>query len=327
MKMKVAITGGAGFVGANLVRALRIAEPGWRIAVIDNFSTGSRSNLDGIDDIILYEASILDDVALDAALDKADAVVHLAARPSVQRSMIDPLTTHEVNVTGTLRVLDAAWRTGVGHVVVASSSSVYGVNPPLPSHENLPVAPLSPFAASKLAAESYALAYAHCNHVPVLALRLFCVFGPLQPAHHAYAAAIPTFIGAAVQGRPVPIFGDGLQTRDFTDIDSVCSVLVDAVRRRVASDRPVNLAFGNRHTVLDVVDTLSEVLGTRLERMHAAARAGEVRHSQADPRRLRTLFPGIEPIGLTAGLEATVRAFGAQRRPERRITVPELTYQ
>ena len=306
--MKVAITGGAGFIGANLVRALRMAEPAWQITVIDNLSTGSRSNLDGVDDVILYEASILDDVALDAAFEIADAVVHLAARPSVQRSVVDPLTSHEVNATGTVRVLDAARRAGVGHVVVASSASVYGdgMLQRLPKHEGLAVAPLSPYAASKLAAESYALAYAHCNRVPVLVFRLFSVFGPLQPAGHAYAAAIPAFIAAAMKGRPIPIFGDGLQTRDFTYVGSLCSVIVDALRRKVASDRPVNLAFGTRRTLLDVVDMLSDVLGTSLERMHASGRPGEVRHSEADPSRLCALFPDVEPVEFSTGLEATI---------------------
>ena len=144
--MKVAITGGAGFIGANLVRALRLAEPDWQIAVIDDLSTGCRTNLDGVADVIVYEASILNDVALDAAFEVADAVVHLAARTSVQRSVVDPLTTHEVNATGTVRVLDAARRAGVGHVIVASSASVYGdgAAPRVPHHEALAVAPLSP---------------------------------------------------------------------------------------------------------------------------------------------------------------------------------------
>jgi UDP-glucose 4-epimerase len=323
--MKVAITGGAGFIGANLVRALRAAEPDWQLTVIDNLSTGCRSNLEGIDDVILYEASILDDIALDATFEVADAVVHLAARPSVQRSIVDPLVTHDVNATGTLRVLEAARRADVQHIVVASSSSVYGAARPLPSHEELPVAPLSPYGASKLAAESYALAYGHGNRVPVLVLRLFSVFGPLQSAGHAYAAAIPAFMAAAMKGRPIPIFGDGLQTRDFTYVDSVCEVLIDALRRNVADDRPVNLAFGTRRTLLDVVDTLSEVLGIPLDRMHASARPGEVRDSQADHTRLRALFPSVEPVEFRAGLEATVKWFRAQQQQQdRAVAAPAL---
>lgn len=323
--MKVAITGGAGFIGANLVRALRIAEPTWQIAVLDDLSTGSRANLAGIPDVILYEASILNDVALDAAFEIADAVVHLAARTSVQRSVVDPLTTHEINATGTVRVLDAARRAGVGHMVVASSASVYGDGSPqrLPVSEELAVAPLSPYAASKLAAESYALAYGHCQRVPTLVFRFFSVFGPLQPAGSAYAAAIPAFIAAALKERPVPIFGDGLQTRDFTSVDRLCAVLIDALRRRVASDRPVNLAFGSRRTLLDVVDVLADVLGTPLERMHVAARAGEVRHLQADPARLHALFPGVEQADFRTALTATVNWFRTHQ-PGRVNAIPEL---
>jgi UDP-glucose 4-epimerase len=322
--MKVAITGGAGFIGANLVRALRAAEPDWQLTVIDNLSTGCRSNLEGIDDVILYQASILDDVALDATFEAADAVLHLAARPAVHRSIVDPLTTHEVNATGTLRVLEAARRADVRHIVVASSSSVYGEVRRLPSREELAVAPLSPYGVSKLAAESYALAYGHCSRVPVLVLRLFSVFGPLQPAGGAYAAAVPAFLAAAMKGRPIPIFGDGLQTRDFTYVDSVCAVIVDAVRRRVANDRPVNLAFGTRRTLLDVVDTLSEMVGTPLERMHASARPGEVRHSQADQARLRALFPDVEPISFHAGLDATISWFRAQQPRDEAVREPAL---
>jgi UDP-glucose 4-epimerase len=325
-EMKVVVTGGAGFIGANLVRALRIAEPEWQVAVIDNLSTGFRTNLEGVDDVILYEASILDNIALDAAFENADSVVHLAARPSVQRSVVDPLTSHEINATGTVRVLEAARLAGVGHIVVASSSSVYGATRQLPKHEELAVAPLSPYAASKLATEAYALAYGYCNHVPVLAFRFFNVFGPLQPAGHAYAAAIPAFMAAALKGRPIPIFGDGLQTRDFTFVGSLCAVVVDAVRRKVASDRPVNLAFGTRRTLLEVIDELSDVLGRPLERTHAGARPGDVRDSQADQTRLRALFPDIQPVDFRAGLEATVRWFHADQQ-RRVITVPELAHR
>ena len=315
--MRIVITGGAGFIGANLVRTLRLEQSLWNVSVFDNLSTGFRSNLDGVD-VPLHEASILDDVALDVAFADADAVVHLAARPSVQRSIVDPLASHEANATGTLRVLEAARRADVGHVVLASSSSVYGATKALPKHEDLPTAPLSPYAASKLAAENYALAFSHCHGVPVLAFRFFNVFGPLQPAGHAYAAAIPAFMAAATKGRPIPIFGDGLQTRDFTYVGSVCSVITDALRRRVSSDRPVNLAFGTRRTLLDVVEELSAVFGRPLERTHMAARPGDVRDSQADQARLRHLFPAIEPEDFETSLCQTVdwfRATQTERAP------------
>ena len=307
--MKVVVTGGAGFIGANLVRVLRREEPGWDVTVIDNLSTGTRANLDGCDGIRLRQASILDDVALGATVDNAEAIVHLAARPSVQRSVVDPLTSHDVNATGTIHVLDAARRAGVRHLIVASSSSVYGATRQLPKHEDLPTRPLSPYAASKLATEAYTLAYSHCYDVPALVFRFFNVFGPLQPAGHAYAAAIPAFLAAATRDRPIPIFGDGLQTRDFTYVDSLCAVVVDALRRRVSNGTPVNLAFGSRRSLIDVVDTMAELMGRPLERMHTDARPGDVRDSQADTTQLRALFPDIEPADFTTSLRATIDWF------------------
>jgi UDP-glucose 4-epimerase len=237
----------------------------------------------------------------------ADAVVHLAARPSVQRSLVDPLTAHEVNATGTLRVLEAARRAGVGHLVLASSSSVYGAaGGALPLHEGLPTTPLSSYGASKLAAESYALAFSHCHGLPVLVFRLFNVFGPLQRAGRAHVAAIPAFVAAAAQRRPLSILGDGRQTRDFTYVGGICETIVDALRRRVASDRPVNLAFGTRRTLLDVIDELSTIFDQPLQRMHIADRPGDMRDAYADPTRMLGLFPDAHPTDFGVGLKATV---------------------
>ena len=316
--VKVVVTGGAGFLGANLVRALRDAEPAWGISVLDNLSTGSRANLDGIPGVVLHQASIMDDTALDAVMGHADAVVHLAAQTSVQRSVIDPIMAHEINATGTLKVLDAARRAAVRQVILASSSSVYGATAgSLPLHEALPTAPLSSYGASKLSAESYALAFSHCHGVPVLVLRLFNVFGPLQRADGIYAPAIPAFVTAAAEGRPLSIFGDGLQSRDFTYVGSVCDTIVDAVRRRVASDRPVNLGFGTRRALLDVIDELSLIFDRQLQRMHSAARPGDMRDAQANPTRLLSLFPNSQPTDFGVGLKATVSWFlgGDRSRP------------
>ena len=183
------------------------------------------------------------------------AIVHLAARPSVPRSLADPVASHLANATGTVEVLEAARRTGA-HVVVASSSSVYGATATLPKREDLPTRPMSPYAASKLATEAYTNAYAHSFGLPTLALRFFNVFGPRQPAGHAYAAVVPTFVDAALAGRPLPIDGDGRQTRDFTYVDTVAAVIADAVVRRVTDPDPVNLAFGTRTDLLTLVELL-----------------------------------------------------------------------
>ena len=174
------------------------------------------------------------------------AVVHLAARPSVPRSLADPMATHQVNATGTMMVLEAARRHGTPHVIVASSSSVYGANPALPKREDMVTMPVSPYAASKLATEAYALSYARSFELPVLVFRFFNVFGPLQSASHAYAAVVPAFVSCALAGKGTPVHGDGTQTRDFTYVGTVASVLTDAIRRRVVDPEPVNLAYGRR---------------------------------------------------------------------------------
>ncbi len=305
----VLITGGAGFIGANLCRALA-GQPGCeRIVVVDDFSTGRADNLAGLDQVEIVTGSILDANVLEDVTRGARAVVHLAARASVPRSLEDPVATHEANATGTLLVMEAARLAGGPHVIVASSSSVYGANRTLPAREDMAPAPLSPYAASKLAAEAYALAHGRSFGVPVLVFRFFNVFGPLQRADHAYAAVVPAFVSAALAGRDLPMHGDGLQTRDFTFVGSVTSVLAAALSGEVTATAPVNLAFGGRHSLLDLVATLESVLGHPLARSHAPARPGDVRDSQADVSRLRGLFPTIEPVPLPEGLRATVDWF------------------
>ncbi|HXY46121.1 MAG TPA: NAD-dependent epimerase/dehydratase family protein [Acidimicrobiales bacterium] len=313
--MKVVVTGGAGFIGANLCRRLASSSPVSQVVAFDDLSTGLAANLDGIA-AELFEGSILHPDELDAALAGAAAVVHLAARPSVPRSLADPIATHEVNATGTVRVLEAARRAGNPHVIVTSSSSVYGSNSCLPKHEDLAPAPLSPYAASKLATESYALAWASSFGLDVLAFRLFNVFGPLQPAGHAYAAVVPAFVEAALAGEALVVHGDGLQTRDFTYVDSVTEVITAAVTDRVSAPGPVNLAFGGRSSVMQLIGLLESVLGRELERRHVEARPGDVRDSQADQGRLRALFPSIEAVGLREGLARTVAWFEERERGE-----------
>jgi UDP-glucose 4-epimerase len=316
--MRVVVTGGAGFIGANLCRQL-VMTPGLDVVVLDDLSTGSRQNLEGVP-VQLMVGSILSPEALDDTLAGARTVVHLAARPSVSRSLADPRRTHAVNATGTLEVLESARRAGVSHVIVASSSSVYGASTRLPKFEDLAARPLSPYAASKLAAESYALAHAHSFGVGVLALRFFNVFGPLQTAGHPYAAVIPTFLEHALHRRPLPVHGDGKQTRDFTYVGSVCSVLTRAVLSGVRYEGPVNLAFGTRVSLLELIERIEPLLGTRLAVEQRPMRPGDVRDSQADTTRLRSLFPDVQPIELTEGLRATIAWFRNHRLRE----VPEV---
>ena len=308
-RMRVVVTGGAGFIGANLCRRLGSVSEVSEVVVIDDLSTGYASNLEGLEKVELVQGTILDADVLDKALVGTEAVVHLAARSSVPRSLDDPLATHAANATGTLDVLEAVRRAGGVHVVLASSSSVYGSNPAQPKSEDLTPMPMSPYAVSKLASESYGLAHAACFAMPVLALRFFNVFGPLQPPHHTYAAVVPAFVDAALAGLPLPVYGDGLQTRDFTYVDSVAGVLVDAVLRRVTHPVPVNLAFGTRVTLLELIAELESILGHPLETHHLPPRAGDVRASQADQNRLRQLFPEARPVALSTGLRATVAWF------------------
>ena len=306
--MRVVVTGGAGFIGANLASALvddpRVTE----VRVVDDLSSGSRDNLDGLD-VAFHEGTINDADLLDAAFDGVEAVVHLAARPSVPRSIEDPMASHVANATGTLNVLEAARRAGNPHVLLASSSSVYGANPTLPKSEDLRTEPLSPYAVSKLATEQYALAYGHCFDLPVLPFRFFNVFGPLQAAGHAYAAVIPAFLDAALKGEPIPIHGDGEQSRDFTYVGSVVKAIATAIERRITSPVPVNLAFGTRQTLLEAIEELERQVGRPLERAHQDPRAGDVRHSQADGTRLRTLLPDLEPVPFEEGLADTLAWF------------------
>ena len=301
--MHVLVTGGAGFIGGNLSRVLCAA--GHHVSVIDNLSTGRRQNLHGID-VELTVGSILDADLLTTLCASADAVVHLAARSSVPRSINDPIATHNANATGTLNVLEAARQVGGRHVIMASSSSVYGANPVLPKLESAATRPISPYAASKLAAESYALAYGHAFGLPTLAFRFFNVFGPLQPAGHAYAAVIPAFTDAALRGMPIPVHGDGTQSRDFTHVDTVCRTVLSGLERRVTSVDPVNLAFGSRISLNEVLAIIGEHVDLPLVIQNQDNRAGDVAHSQADPTLLSSLFPEIEAVDFESGLVRTI---------------------
>lgn len=303
----ILVTGGAGFIGANLCRTLA-ERGGWQITVLDDLSTGFRSNLDGVD-VELVEGTILDADLLAKVTPPDGVVVHLAALGSVPRSVADPVASHQANATGTLLVLEAARAAGARQVILASSSSVYGDNDAPAKHEQLPTAPRSPYGASKLAAEGYALAHHRTYGLGVLAFRFFNVFGPMQAAGHAYAAVIPSFVDRALRGEPLIVHGDGLQSRDFTFVGTVCATILDAVERGVVHDGPVNLAFGTRVPLTDVISLIEAKLGRPLARDHTESRAGDIRHSKADPTLLRSLFPTIEPVDIATGVDRTVEWF------------------
>jgi len=294
-----------------LCRALKDAEGVTSVAAYDDLSTGFVENLDGVG-AELITGDVVDIDALRAAVRGASSIVHLAARPSVPRSIQDPLASHHANATGTLNVFEAARLEGVDHVVFASSSSVYGQNPTMPKSEGLLPEPLSPYAATKLTGEAYARAYASSFGLESIVFRFFNVYGRLQPAGHAYAAVIPAFIDAALRGVPLQLNGDGLTSRDFTHVSTVTSVLVDAVTRKVTNTDPVNLALGSRTTLRELIALIEDIVGTPLVIDELPERAGDVRHSQADSTALRALFPDVAPVPLRDALADTIAWFREQ---------------
>lgn len=303
--MKVVITGGAGFIGSNLAKAMLATGRYSEVRVIDDLSTGYAANLDGVD-VVFTEGSILEYETLVQVVDGVDSIVHLAAIPSVPRSVANPRASHDANATGTLNVLEAAREKGVEHVVVASSSSVYGSNPTLPKNEDDWTRPLSPYAVSKLATEGYAIAYQVSYGMRTLPFRFFNVYGPGQAAGHAYAAVIPKFIDAALNGQRLEVHGDGEQSRDFTFVADVCAVIMSAVERKLANPGPVNLAFNTNTTLLELIAQLEAQLGHEVAKEFTDPRVGDVRASQADAVLLRELFPDVTPRPLTEGLAATL---------------------
>lgn len=308
--MKLVITGGAGFIGSNLA-ALALSE-GHEVTILDDLSTGFRDNVAELP-VRFVEGSILDEDRLAEALDGAGSVVHLAALPSVPRSIKNPFASHETNATGTLRVLQAARAQGA-HVVTASSSSVYGLNPAMPKGEREWTRPMSPYAVSKLAAEQYTLAHQQSYGMATLAFRFFNVYGPGQAAGHAYAAVVPTFVDHLLRGEKLPVDGDGEQSRDFTFVGTVCSVLLAASVGTVTHSEPVNLAFGTNTTLNELIDVLERTTGTDAQIDRRPPRAGDVRHSQASNDTLRSLFPEVVPVSLDDGVRATVEWFRAAGR-------------
>jgi UDP-glucose 4-epimerase len=306
--MRILVTGGAGFIGSNLVR--RLLESHDSVAILDDLSTGNENNIADLD-VDFFQGSILDESILMDAADGAEAIVHLAALGSVPRSVANPFATHAANATGTLMVCQAA-RTVGAYLTAASSSSVYGSVPELPRTESLPTRPMSPYAASKLATEAYVLAFGHSYDMPTLPFRFFNVYGPRQSAGHVYAAVIPAFVDAALRGEPLPLNGDGRQSRDFTFVDTVTWVLADAVHRKVTSDVPVNLAIGANVSLLDLIAELELILGQPLSIEPRPARMGDVRASQSDPQLLRDLFPETPVTMLPEGLTATVNWFKSE---------------
>lgn len=301
MKRKVAITGGAGFIGSNLAASLIL--DGHDVTIIDDLSTGLKSNIDA-KNCKFVEMSITDSEKLKLELKNIETIFHLAARGSVPRSIKNPVATHEVNATGTLNVLESARETGA-HVIFSSSSSVYGRNLTLPKNESMWLGPLTPYAASKLAAESYVEAYGAAYEIPVTLLRFFNVFGPRQRPDHAYAAVIPKWIWLAMHNQPVEVYGDGSQSRDFTFVKTVVDIAKTAMYNKIITKGAVNLAYGNRIFLTELIALLKEEF-PNLQVKNTAIRKGDVKESQNSPELLSSLFPDIQPMVFNLALKETI---------------------
>lgn len=325
---KVLVTGGAGFIGAHLVRAL--TQRGDAVRILDNLATGTVENLslalsqpsEGIREALtaarahpvrlsdrceILLGDIRDAGALAAACEGVEIVFHQAALRSVPRSVKDPVSTHEVNGTGTLRLLEAGRGARVRLVVNASSSSVYG-DTPLPKHEAQLPHPRSPYAASKLAAEAYCQAYARVFGLQTVSLRYFNVFGPWQDPASEYAAVIPKFIRLALLGEALPVDGDGRQSRDFMYVDNVVEANLLAAEADLEGPAVLNVGSGGRYSVLDLVAHLEQILQRRLEIRHAPARPGDMRDTQADIGLAHRLIGYTPQVSFAEGLRITVQA-------------------
>jgi UDP-glucose 4-epimerase len=299
------VTGGCGFIGSHLTVAL--VRRGDTVRVLDSLATGRRANLAEVaGDVEIVEGDVCDLEAVRRAVTGVEYVLHQAALASVQRSVDDPLETHHADATGTLNVLSAAQQAGAGRVLYAASAAAYGDDPTLPKHEDLPPRPLSPYAAAKLAGEHYCAAFARSYGLPTVSLRYFNIYGPRQDPRSDSASVVPRFVTALLRGEPPTIFGDGTQSRDFTHVDDVVAANLLALDAAEATGEPINVASGERYSLLDLVATLNAILGTEIAPHHAPRRAGDVWHSQASITRAERVL-GYRPArSFAAGLRRTV---------------------
>jgi nucleoside-diphosphate-sugar epimerase len=304
------VTGGAGFIGSHIVRNL--VARGEEVRVVDNFLTGSRDNLSDVSKgIDLIEGDIRDAALMRKAMNGVRYCLHQAALPSVPRSIEDPHGANDINVNGTLTVLLAAKDARVDRLVYASSSSVYGDSPVLPKREDMPTQPLSPYAVNKLAGELYTRIFYSLYGLPTVSLRYFNVFGPGQNPDSPYAAVVPIFLSAMLQGKPASIHGDGEQSRDFCQVENAVSanLLACATPVERVAGKVYNIACGKSHTINELVRKLNEILGTQIHPIHNAPRSGDVKDSLADITLAKSDL-GYEPfVRFDEGLGRTVEWF------------------
>src|SRR3954454_3886559 len=306
--MPVLVTGGSGFIGSNLVEEL--LDRGREVKVLDNFSTGRRENLAHLNGHVEeIEGDLRSYERVSHAVRNCELVFHQGALPSVPRSVQDPMTTHEVNVVGTLNVLLAARDADVRRVVFASSSSIYGDLPGLPRVESMPVGPAAPYAVSKLAAEQYCSVANKVYGLETVALRYFNVFGRRQDPNSHYSAVIPKFITAMMSGKQPTIFGDGEQLRDFTHISNVVAANLRAAEVEAAAGHVFNIGAGKPRSLNELVAALNQVLGTDIAPNYAERRPGDVRQSWADVSLARAVMGYETAVGFEEGLAITVESY------------------
>lgn len=298
------VTGGAGFIGSHLAEAL--LGSGRRVRVVDNFSTGRRERVPAGAELLVADVN----EAAEEAVRGAEVVYHLAALPSVPRSVERPLESHRATAQGTMAVLEASARVGVRRVVFASSSSVYGDTPSLPKREDMPPRPLSPYAVAKLAGEFYARTFAALGKVETVCLRFFNVYGPGQDPDSPYAAVIPIFLRRAREGRPFPVYGDGLQTRDFTFVEDVVAGVLAAGRVPGVSGRVYNIAAGRPISVRDLARAVARLFGVSDAVEPLPPRPGDIRDSWADVSAARRDLGFTARVALEEGLRRTAQADG-----------------
>jgi len=309
--MRALVTGGAGFIGHHLVNGLLAR--GDEVSVIDDFSTGGRARLEPVGDrISLIEGSILDPEALDRAAASCEVIFHEAAIPSVARSVRDPQRSNRVNVTGTIEVMLAAARHGVRRVVYAGSSSVYGIPESLPCRESFRPAPESPYGVSKLAAEHYLRTLGNLHGVETVALRYFNVFGPGQDPASEYAAVVPRFVTAVLEGRRPIVHGTGEVSRDFTYVDNVVNANLLAAQAPGVSGITCNIACGDRHSLLGLLDAICTAAGLPADPMFGPSRPGDILHSLADISVAERQLGYTPTVPFEEGIERTVAWFRDQ---------------
>lgn len=304
--MKVLVTGGAGFIGTNIV--LGLLAQGHQPVVLDDLSTGLKTNIP--DGVPFFEGSITNMETIRHASLGAEAVVHLAARGSVPRSIRNPVLTQRVNVDGTLNVLEVARENDL-QVIFSSSSSVYGANTVIPKNEEMILRPLTPYAATKLAGEALMMAYGKTYDLCITTLRFFNVFGPWQRPDHVYSAVIPKWIWKAMNNQKLEIYGDGQQSRDFTSVSLVKEVIQEALKNRVNHPDPINIAFGNKITLNQVIIEMKKHF-PKLNVEYSEPRVGDVYASQNNPALLKSVFPNVQTEYFEKSLENTIHWLGQE---------------